>query len=56
MQKISFDNRIRGRERRLFSIIDSIDKDRAQLDVALRHILRGSFRLFTHSYSDNSRS
>lgn len=37
MLKISFDNRIYGRKRRLFSITDSIDKDRAQLVVALRH-------------------
>lgn len=35
MLKISFDNRIYGRKRRLFSITDSIDKDRA-LVVALR--------------------
>lgn len=37
MLKISFDNRICGRKRRLFSITNSIDKDRAQLAVALRH-------------------
>lgn len=42
MLKISFDNRIYGRKCRLFSITDSIDKNRAQLVVASRHS--------THSY------